>query len=69
MSRRRILFKVVVVAPFIFAGLQSFAWFVGLASMGSVLLSAQLAVVTMELRRYLWSERDVHEAEFTLFRK
>jgi hypothetical protein len=69
MSRWRFLFKIVVLAPFVFVALQSFTWYMGISSFGTLLLSTQIAVLTLELRRYLWSERDVHEAEFTLFRK
>jgi len=68
MLNRRVLFRVVVFAPFLIAGFQSVAWLIGQATLGEVLLSTQVGILTLELRRYLWSERDLHDAGTMLFR-
>jgi len=68
MLNRRFWFRIVVFIPFLFAGFQSVAWLIGQATLGEVLLSTQIGILTLELRRYLWTERDAHDAEIVLFR-
>ena len=55
--------------PGFFILCQLLAWFIGESSLGNMILSIQMFVVILELRRYLWSERDYHEAGGLLFRK
>lgn len=43
-------------------------WLLGYASLGLVIISAQISVVGIQLQTYFWSERDHYEVKRYLFR-
>ena len=47
----------------------SIAWLTGYASLGHVIISAQISVVGIQLQTYFWSERDHYEVKRFLFRE
>lgn len=61
------MFKLLVVLPAIFMGLQGVAWWFGLASMGEMILTTQLTIIIYEIRRCFWSEKDYIESQKILF--
>lgn len=63
------VFKLFVWAPLICTAFQVVSWYIGQSTLGEVLLSAQAAILAFELRRYLWSEKDLHEYSTFLFQR
>lgn len=48
--------------------LISVAWIFGHASIGLVIISAQISVVGIQLQKYFWTEADYYEVRRFLFR-
>jgi hypothetical protein len=51
-----------------FPAVITVAWFTGHASLGSVIISAQVSVIGIQLQKYFWTEADYYEVRRFLFR-
>lgn len=48
--------------------IMTVAWLTGYASLGLVIVSAQVSIVGIQLQKYFWSEGDYYEVRRFLFR-